>query len=198
MPAPRGTSQKSVVSFNAGEWSPFLDARVDSKKYDSACRELTNCTILPYGGVERRGGMKYIATTKDNGTRKSRLIGYDFSTTTSYVFELGQGYMRFFSNGAPVINTTIDDVLTGTPPWLEAELFEVQFVQVNDIMYFTHPNHPVQKLSRTSANTFTLEEVVFDEPAFLDVNITNTTITPSVTTGSGTLTASANTFTSDL
>ena len=197
MPAPRGTSQKSVVSFNAGEWSPFLDARVDSKKYDSACRELTNCTILPYGGVERRGGMKYIATTKDNGTRKSRLIGYDFSTTTSYVFELGQGYMRFFSNGAPVINTTIDDVLTGTPPWLEAELFEVQFVQVNDIMYFTHPNHPVQKLSRTSANTFTLEEVVFDEPAFLDVNITNTTITPSVTTGSGTLTASANTFTSD-
>jgi len=196
MPEPKGTSHKSVTAFNAGEWSPFLDARVDSAKYDSACREITNCTILPYGGLERRGGMKYIANTKANA--KSRLIGYDFSTTTSYVIEIGEGYMRFFSNGAPVINTTVDDVLTsGTPPWLEADLFEVQFVQVNDIMYMTHPNHPVQKLSRTGANTFTIEEVVFDKPPFLDVNITSTTITPSVTTGSGTLTASSGIFTAD-
>jgi hypothetical protein len=244
MPEPRGTSQKNVVSFNSGEWSPFLDSRADNQKYDNACRDLTNVTLLPYGGAERRGGFEYIATTKDltawvtatsysvgdlvrqggedyecliahtSGTfatdltalkwgvlsEKSRLIGFNYSTTTSYVIEIGQGYMRFFTGGAAVINTTIDDVLTsGTPPWLSTELDDIQFIQINDVMYMTHPSHPVQKLSRLTATTFKIETVVFDKPAFLDINATATTLTSSVKDvgTSGTLTASANTFTAD-
>jgi hypothetical protein len=90
-----------------------------------------------------------------------------------------------------------DAVLTGTVPYLASELFEIQFVQVNDIVYLTHPNHPVQKLSRIADNNWTLAEVAFDDPPFLNVNITTTTIEPSVTTGSGTLLASTGIFTSD-
>jgi hypothetical protein len=207
MPEPRGTSQKNVVSFNSGEWSPFLDSRADNEKYDNACRELTNVTILPYGGVERRGGLEYVAASKDltawatstsyavgdlviedgeeyrclvahtSGTfatdltavkwiilsGRARVIGFNYSTTTSYVIEIGQGYMRFFTGGAPVINTTVDDVITsGTPPWLATEVNDIQFIQINDVMYMTHPNHPVQKLSRLTATTFKIETVVFD------------------------------------
>jgi hypothetical protein len=75
MPEPRGTSHKNVVAFNSGEWSPFLDSRADNQKYDNACRELTNVTILPYGGVERRGGFEYIAGIKPAST---------WATSTSY------------------------------------------------------------------------------------------------------------------
>jgi hypothetical protein len=189
MPEPRGTTQKNIVSFNAGEWSPLTHDRPDLKKYDSACRELTNVTLLPYGGVERRAGFQYINGAKNND-KKCRLIGYNFSTTTSFIIEIGEQYMRFYSNGVQVTSGGDPDaVLTGTVPYLASEVFEIQFVQVNDIIYLTHPNHPVQKLSRIADNQWTIADVAFDDPPFLDVNITTTTITPSVTTGSGTLTA---------
>ena len=201
MPEPRGTSQKNVVSFNSGEWSPFLDSRADNQKYDNACRELTNVTLLPYGGAERRGGLEYVAATKDSGSSRCRLIGFNFSTTTTYIIELGNdgtGYMRFFSNGAPVTRLgSVDSVLSsGTPPWSASEVSEVQFIQINDVLYMTHPNHPVQKLSRIASDEFKIETVVFDKPAFKDINTTDTTLSSSVTAvaATGTLTASASTF----
>jgi len=176
MPPPRGTSQKNIISFGAGEWSPDLDARADQQKYDSACRELTNMIVLPSGPAERRPGQQFIGIAKG----KNRLIGYNFSVTTRFILELGDRYMRFWSNGVQVENPP------GTPveivtPWLEAELFDIHFVQVNDIVYLTHPNHAPQKLTRITDVNWVIVDTPFNEPPFLDVNITATTLRSTVT-----------------
>jgi len=52
-------------SFNAGEISPLMDARVDEGKYSFSCRILENFIPKIYGGAFRRPGMLHVATQHD-------------------------------------------------------------------------------------------------------------------------------------
>lgn len=85
-------------------------------------------------------------------------------------------------------------------PYLEADLFEIQYVQSADVMYFVHPDYAPAKLSRTGHTSWTLEEIDYstgtNRPALMDENTTATTITPSAATGNITLTASTAIFNS--
>ena len=56
------TGEKASISFNAGEWSPRLDARQDLEKASSAMRVCKNMIVLRHGGVKRRAGLKYVST----------------------------------------------------------------------------------------------------------------------------------------
>lgn len=217
---------KLIPSFNAGEISPFLDSRSDIEKYQSGCQTLENAIIVPYGGAIRRPGTEFMGVAKYNNSR-CRLIGFNFSTTTDFILEVGVGYIRFWSNGLQVLKqNTVDNPVgawsTANPysagdyilqggliyyclishsptvfatdlafgywvqqsivevptPYQEADLREVQYVQINDIMYMVHPSYPVQKLSRIKDDTWKFAEVQWKWPPFLDENITLTTVTP--------------------
>jgi hypothetical protein len=192
----RGKSIKHLVAFNAGEWSPKLDGRIDLEKYNSACLQLQNFTLLPYGGAVRRPGTQFIAEAKFHD-RKCRVVDFEFSTTTVYALEFGHQYIRFFTAGAQIMD--------GASPYEiatvfeEDELLQVQYVQINDVMYLVHPNHHPQKLIRLADDNWTIGDVPFDDPPFLDENISETTITPAFdTTGEAgndvTLTASESIF----
>lgn len=184
-----------ISSFNAGELSPFMDARSDVEKYASGCRELQNFIVMPYGGVFRRPGTEYLGAAK-NADKRCRLIGFNFSTTTRFVLEFGEEYIRFWSNGVIVEDPgSPGNPLEVVTPYQEGELREVQFVQINDVMYFAHPSHAPQKLTRNADDDWDFDEVEWDWPALLDENFGAITITPSATTGTGiTLTASADLF----
>ncbi len=53
-------------------------------------------------------------------------------------------------------------------------------------MYITHPEHEVEKLSRTGHTAWTLTDVDFTNGPFMDANITTTTLNPaSHTVGTG-------------
>jgi len=153
-------------SFNAGEVSPMVDARTSLDKYRSACRTLENFVIAPYGGAIRRPGTQYIGTTKTSDTQ-SRLIGFNFSTTTRFVLELGVGYLRVWnpSGTLQTISGTATELAT---PYAAAELREIQYCQINDIMYFAHANYPPRKLTRVSDTNWTFEQVKFEYPPLLD------------------------------
>ena len=94
---------------------------------------------------------------------------------------------------------TANKVYTITSPYLEAELFDIKFAQSADVMYITHPNHEVEKLSRTGHTSWTLADVDFTNGPFIDVNTTATTLTPaSAGVGTGVnITASATTGIND-
>jgi len=49
-------------SFNAGELSPLMDARVDEAKYGFSCRIMENFVPKIYGGAFRRPGTMYLAS----------------------------------------------------------------------------------------------------------------------------------------
>ena len=181
-------------SFNAGEVSPLIDARTSLEKYRSACRTLENFQILPYGGVLRRPGTQYLGNVK-NSANQTRLIGFNFSTTTRFVIEMGVGYMRFWRpDGTQQTNSDGLATLEVTTPYTAADLREIQYVQINDIMYFAHANYPVYKLSRLADDNWTFAVVDWSFPPQLDQNTEEIKISSSATFGEATFTASSPIF----
>lgn len=179
------------TNFTAGELSPRLEGRVDISKYANGVHTLTNMIVYPHGGVTRRGGSKHIAAGKTNN-KKVRLIPFQFSVEQAYIIEFGDQYCRFYKDQTQI--SVSKEIATN---YLEAELFELQFVQSADVLFIVHPNHPPRRLSRIAVDTFTIADETFSHPAWLDGNITTTSITPSATSGSGvTLTASTSIFVS--
>lgn len=104
------------ASFNSGEWSPQLYARVDISKYRSGAALLENFFVDYRGGASTRPGTKYILQAKDS-TNPVRLIPFQASFAVGYVLEFGQNYLRFYFNGAPVLEAaeTITSAAAGPP-----------------------------------------------------------------------------------
>lgn len=192
------------TNFTAGELSPRLEGRVDISKYFNGARTLKNMTIHAHGGATRRGGTKHVATAK-TPMKKVRLIPFQFSVEQAYMLEFAEGCIRFYRDDAQIggggFSSGFSNGFSGEAnivevanTYLESELFEIQFVQSADVLYLVHPNHPPAKLTRTAVDTFALNDEVFENGPWLDINVTDTTLTPSGTTGTVTMTASTNVF----
>ncbi len=146
--------------FNFGEVSPLLCARGDLAKYAAGCRTLLNFIPLLQGPVQRRGGTRFVARA-GNGDQPVALIDFAFSETTTYVIEAGDGYLRFFYQGAPVMSG--GQVYQISSPWAQADLFlesgvcALKYVQSGDVMYVVCPNRPPRKLMRHGHTDWRIE-----------------------------------------
>jgi hypothetical protein len=184
-------------TFSGGELSPSLQARVDIERYGNSVKTAKNFIVRPYGGMVNRPGLQFIGDVKDS-TKRVRLIPFEFSTQVAYVIEMGDGYMRFWANGGPVVDGMGDPVEV-VSPYGEDDLFEVKFTQSADVVYFAHPSYRPRTLSRTSPTAFVLAEFIAREGPFRDLNSNEAyQISSSARQGSVTLTASADIFTSDM
>lgn len=95
------------ASFNSGEWSPSLYARVDIDKYHSGAALLRNFYVDYRGGASTRGGTKYIIRGYKDSTA-IRLIPFQASFPIGYVLEFGDQYIRFHKNGQPVLEASLN------------------------------------------------------------------------------------------
>src|SRR5712671_971008 len=93
------------TSFNAGEWAPALNARVDLAKYHSGAALLRNFFVDYRGGATTRPGSRYVLQVFKSATA-IRLIPFQASFTISYILEFGNLYIRFFNNGAAILEAT--------------------------------------------------------------------------------------------
>ncbi len=177
------------TSFSGGEFGASLFGRTDIAQYANACEIVENFLVRSYGSAISTPGTKYIATVSDS-TLKTRLIKFVFNRSDAYAIEMGPKYFRFYTNGGVVVTT-------GTTPYQlthiysESEIFDVQFTQLNDVIWLTHPDHLPQKLTRLAAASWTIADFAFLGGPFMDEN-TNAaiTITPSATTGTINITVS--------
>ena len=182
----------NINKFNAGELSPLMNARADVSKYRSGARTLENMLVRTQGPIMRRPGTKYIAAVKD-ANDPTRIFPFEYSTEDAYIVEGGDDYFRFFRDGAPI----------GAPyeivsPYDSNDIFDVQFVQDAQVMRMVHPVYPPHKLTRTGHAAWTMTEITFKGGPFLDENETKTsTIEPSATSGTITLTAIDDIFDAD-
>jgi hypothetical protein len=179
-------------SFNAGEFSPRLEGRVDTARYANAVKTCKNFVIYPHGGVTRRPGTRFVKETKTSA-KKSRLIPFEFSDVQAYALEFGDLYIRIYKDGGNVENPPGTPVEV-TTPWTENDLAKLQYIQSADTLYLVHPDFAPRKLTRTSHTAWTLSTIVWTDGPYLEEK-TTPTITPSATSGNGiTLTASASLF----
>lgn len=90
------------TSFNAGELSPYWAGRVDMAKYGNGCYRMRNFKPVPEGPAVRRGGSRFVSATKDE-TVQSWTLPFIYSEDDSYVLEMGNGYIRFYTNGGQLL-----------------------------------------------------------------------------------------------
>jgi hypothetical protein len=93
------------ASFNAGEWAPALNARVDLQKYRSGAALLSNWFVDYRGGASTRPGSKYVIRCL-NSALPVRLIPFQASFNVGYALEFGDHYIRFIFQGAAVLEST--------------------------------------------------------------------------------------------
>ena len=91
------------TSFAGGEFGPQLFGRTDIAQYANACEIVENFFPRSYGPSISMPGTRYVATVSDS-TLRTRLIKFVFNRTDSYVIEMGDLYMRFFTNRGQVVN----------------------------------------------------------------------------------------------
>lgn len=89
-------------NFDAGEFSPLLQARVDADRYKRGLAKCLNSISTLQGPVTRRCGSRYVSAIK-TAANYTRLIPFKFSNTQAYMLEFGNTYIRFYANNAQVI-----------------------------------------------------------------------------------------------
>ncbi len=183
------TSYPLQSTFSRGELSPRLHSRIDIDHYRLGLEQCINWVILRQGGLRRRSGTRFIGEVKDHAER-TRLLPFIFSTVQAYVLEFGDGYFRVFANGGVVESSPGVPVDVATP-FSAADVFDIHFTQSADILYLAHADYPPQKIERNSHVAWSITEIDFDDGPYLPQNDTGTTLTPSATSGSVSLTASA-------
>lgn len=160
-----------VNSFSAGELSPRLMGRTDSPKYTNGAEVMENFIPLPHGGALRRGGTKHIAEVKTSAEHQ-RLIPFEYSIDQTYDLEIGEQYIRFYTESAGEYG----QVQSGgsayeiTAPWLATEVDDIQYAQNADVMWLVHPNHPPQRLTRQGHTSWTLAAEAYEFTPLNEVN----------------------------
>lgn len=192
-----GRVRSFQTNFLGGVVSDKVSARVDIPAYGNAAKQLTNFRLLLQGGVTVRPGSVHVANLGALGAIQ----------TASFVFNTSQSYVLVFSNTRVDIYTragTLAASLTSTP-WTTAMMGELYFSQRGDKMIVTHPDMPMQVITRTGATSFTRTAFAFEthstgypiyEP-YYKFAAESVTLAASATTGSITLTTSADHWTSD-
>lgn len=152
----------ALTSFNAGEFGPTLDGRVDLAKYPNGCYRCENFIPLVQGPAQRRAGTRFVAEVKDSDKRvwKRR---FEFSATQSYILEFGDQYIRFYALHGQVIDG-------GSPyeiatPYALADLtteegtFALQIEQSGDVLYIAGAGkYPPMTLTRLGPTNWVLAE----------------------------------------
>ena len=190
---------KTLLStFSAGELDPNLASRSDVTAYFQGCTQLKNFSLLQQGGVMRRPGSLYIDALASTG----RLLPFIFSDTEEYLFVFMNTKLRIYDVNNSTISLTQE--ITSCP-WTTAMLFELNFAQYGDTMYIVHRLMRPQAILRTSATTFTVSNFSFAthssgnptyQPYYKFAPATMT-LNPSGTSGTITLTTSADYWTDD-
>jgi hypothetical protein len=184
--------RQTKTTFTAGEVSRTLLGRGDLRAYENGALTLRNVFIQPTGGVTRRAGLRYVDTTAGPG----RLIAFEFNTEQTYLLALTAGQVDIYADDT--------HVATLAGPWTLDQIANIAWTQSADTMLIVHPDIPPKILARNAGGIFTLTDWVFftgdngviAQPYFKFSGI-DVTLTPSATTGTITITASASVFDSD-
>ena len=140
---------KQNFSFLGGLVSQKLDERRDMDKFDKWFKVADNMRFFSTGAMQNRTGFKKIANTKGNIPNDNiRLLPFVFNNNEAFLLELGgQGYMRVFKDGEPILdeNGAVKEWATNfTFPANE----DLKYAQSGDIIFLTIPSKGIYEIKR--------------------------------------------------
>lgn len=181
------------TNFTSGELDPLVRARVDLKSYNNALETAKNVICQPQGGVTRRPGTKFINEIAGSPENGLRLVGFEFSTSDSYMLCFTNDTMYVYKNKALVHTQTSTGILS-------AYLDKLCWTQSADTLILVHEDMAPKKIVRNSDTSWTISTISFNSiPNHAFTLVTSNpagTITPSDVSGKITITASSAVFSS--
>lgn len=178
-------------ALNGGELSKRFEARQDQNKYQSGVAKGENWLPIVVGGLLRRFGSVFVAVTKFGADKISVLIRFVFNSEQAYMLEFGHFYVRFYKDGAQMMNGAVPLELVTPYPDTMLRHIKMSAYQSADVMYIPSDGTlPMYKLRRIDNNpdTFDLAAVNFKSPGTKESEMTGTelnggTLTPGATSG---------------
>jgi hypothetical protein len=166
------------TSFQAGELSPNLSARVDFAKYRSGAATMRNFFVDYRSGASTRPGTEFIRPCPAS---KVRLVRFQQSTTVTYVLEFGDHYLRFISQGASIVEpaNNIINVIKGTSTRVQiatGSYSSGQLVFISGVLNMPQINNRYYFVAALAADTMEIRDGVTDLPV-------NSTTWPNYTGG---------------
>jgi len=153
------------TSFNAGEFAPEMEGRIDIAKYGSAVRRMENGIPLVQGPCRRRAGTKFVTEVKSSANR-TWLARFEFNTEQAYVLEFGDLYIRFFTDNGALLETAqnitgITQANPGVLTYAGADPANGDWMYLTGIGGMTQLNGKTVKVANVNAgaNTFELDEI---------------------------------------
>lgn len=170
-------------SFSKGILSPALQGRVDLEQYSLGLKKLQNGIVLQEGCVINRAGLEYLGSTKYS-SKKARLIPFVFDINESYVIEIGEKYFRFIKDGGYILDEN-SEIYEITTPYLEKDIFSIDYAQQADVVTFVHKDYPPYDLSRLEHNKWIFSPILFQSSILPPDNL-NAVYTGSTTSNTTT------------
>lgn len=176
-------------SFTAGEVSAELSGRGDLTAYENGAGQLENIFVLPTGGIKRRAGLRYVDTVPGNG----RLVAFEFNTEQVYLLVFRESAVDVYENGIKI------ETISSTP-WTLTQIQSINWVQSADTLLVMHPDVQPKKITRNHDGEWSISSWSYYEKdgainqPFHKFSGDDVTLAPSATTGTITLTASADVF----
>lgn len=216
--------------FRYGELDRFIVSKYDTQTTGqlyarSGMAYLQNFFVNKYGTLSRRYGTKFIAEVKDS-TKKTRLIPFSIGVQESYVVELGNGYIRIYSENG-IEKDQYNNIIELATPYAESDIDTIyNWRKGGSILYIVHPKYAPYELVRekkTGYNVWTFQKVKFklqldsfNKPIYSGTPTTtskwqqatgsrmeliletlnDTTFTGTITSGTNTITTASSYFTS--
>jgi len=187
-----GLVRYAQTAFTSGEWSERMKGQTQMQQYYAAVDTMSNCEVLPQGPFDKRAGFEYLGEANVDTEGTTRLIEFVANESDAIIVEIDTTNISFWKDGAQI----------GGPyqltSWVSTvdELFEMNYEQEGNSIYFTHPNWYPRRLTRNADADWTLGEVpLVTEPFQEDFRTPATTLTLSATTGTAvTATAGSSQF----
>lgn len=172
------------MNMTRGELSPLVQGRVDSEHFAAGLKRLRGGVVMRYGGVTRTPGTIYMGDNRldafPGSDPHAGWIPFKFNATQVYGIEVSALCFRFWTLSGRV-DTSPGVAYEVTTPYTAADIPNLQYRQLGDVVYITCLGYQPRTLTRNSETSWTLALYVPIDGPYLDVNKTDTRLTPAST-----------------
>ena len=146
-------------NFTAGEVAHTLSARYNLERFPNFSQTMRNMLPGLHGDVARRPGTRHVAT----------LPGYSVLIPFSFNAEADQNFVLVFSAQEMRVSNGRDNLSTPiATPYAAADLMDISWAQVGDVVYLAHKKYALRKVVRTESGTpgvyaWSLQTVVLNQ-----------------------------------
>ncbi len=153
------------ASFQFGEVTRLMHARVDSPIYYRAVKRLRNMVVIPQGGAKRRFGTNYIDQISDHAASPTYITNYTQVKPFIFDYENGDRYLLIFrASAVDIYLNGVYQSTTGTP-YGATEIADLSITQSARIVFIAHGSYAPRTLIRASTGPVVL---TLTTPTFIE------------------------------